>query len=164
MTTAVTLPLPDGRTLDGYLAGPDDGQLLVFHHGTPSSGHLTDELVAAAARKESRLSRGAAPAMATRPACRDVMSRRWRPTPPRCLDHLGAADCVTLGWSGGGPHAIALAALLPERVRGAATIGGVAPYPARGPRLVRRHGRRRTSRSSTPRLPGHDALIPFKER
>lgn len=48
------------------------------------------------------------------------------------LDAVGADDFVTLGWSGGGPHALACAALLPERCRGAAIIAGVAPYDADG--------------------------------
>ena len=43
------------------------------------------------------------------------------------LDALGAGDFVTAGWSGGGPHALACAALLPGRCRAAATIAGVAP-------------------------------------
>ena len=47
-------------------------------------------------------------------------------------DHLGAERFVTIGWSGGGPHALACAALLPERVGAAATIAGVAPYDAEG--------------------------------
>ncbi|MDQ3642536.1 MAG: alpha/beta hydrolase [Actinomycetota bacterium] len=37
-----------------------------------------------------------------------------------------------LGWSGGGPHALATAAGLPERVLAAATIGSVAPFGAPG--------------------------------
>jgi pimeloyl-ACP methyl ester carboxylesterase len=48
------------------------------------------------------------------------------------LDHLGAGRCVTAGWSGGGPHALATAAGLPDRVAGAAVIAGVAPYDAAG--------------------------------
>jgi pimeloyl-ACP methyl ester carboxylesterase len=48
------------------------------------------------------------------------------------LDDLGAADFVTIGWSGGGPHALACAALLPGRCRAAATIAAVAPYAAAG--------------------------------
>src|SRR4051794_10671555 len=37
-----------------------------------------------------------------------------------------------MGWSGGGPHAMACGALLPERVRGVTVIAGVAPYGADG--------------------------------
>jgi pimeloyl-ACP methyl ester carboxylesterase len=48
------------------------------------------------------------------------------------LDHVGADDCVVAGWSGGGPHALACGALLPDRVRGVLCIAGVAPYDAEG--------------------------------
>jgi pimeloyl-ACP methyl ester carboxylesterase len=48
------------------------------------------------------------------------------------LDELGERDFVTIGWSGGGPHALASARLLPERCLAAATMAGVAPYPADG--------------------------------
>jgi pimeloyl-ACP methyl ester carboxylesterase len=44
------------------------------------------------------------------------------------LDHLGIEDFVTLGWSGGGPHALACAALLPDRCRAAATLAGAGPF------------------------------------
>ena len=44
------------------------------------------------------------------------------------LDHLGYKSFVTLGWSGGGPHALACAAILPARCRAAATVAGVGPY------------------------------------
>ena len=39
---------------------------------------------------------------------------------------------MTLGWSGGGPHALACAALLPDRCSAAATLAGVAPREAAG--------------------------------
>jgi pimeloyl-ACP methyl ester carboxylesterase len=48
------------------------------------------------------------------------------------LDHLGLDRFVTLGWSGGGPHALACAALLPGRCAAAATLAGVAPCDAEG--------------------------------
>jgi pimeloyl-ACP methyl ester carboxylesterase len=48
------------------------------------------------------------------------------------LDHLGIDRTFVLGWSGGGPHAIATAALLPERVLGTAVMAGVAPFDAQG--------------------------------
>jgi len=42
------------------------------------------------------------------------------------LGELGAETFVTAGWSGGGPHALACAALLPGRCLAAATIAGAA--------------------------------------
>jgi pimeloyl-ACP methyl ester carboxylesterase len=47
-------------------------------------------------------------------------------------DELGVQRFYTAGRSGGGPHALACAALLPERVIAAATIAGVAPRFAEG--------------------------------
>ena len=48
------------------------------------------------------------------------------------LDALGHDRFVVLGWSGGGPHALACAALLPDRCAAAATLAGVAPYDGEG--------------------------------
>jgi pimeloyl-ACP methyl ester carboxylesterase len=48
------------------------------------------------------------------------------------LDHLEAGPFLTAGWSGGGPHALACAALLPDRCLAAASLAGVAPYGAAG--------------------------------
>jgi pimeloyl-ACP methyl ester carboxylesterase len=48
------------------------------------------------------------------------------------LDALGADTFITLGWSGGGPHALACAALLAGRCRAACSLAGVAPFGAPG--------------------------------
>jgi pimeloyl-ACP methyl ester carboxylesterase len=48
------------------------------------------------------------------------------------LDELDADAFLTIGWLGGGPHALACAANLPDRCAAAASLGGVAPYPAPG--------------------------------
>jgi pimeloyl-ACP methyl ester carboxylesterase len=48
------------------------------------------------------------------------------------LDALGLDHFATIGWSGGGPHALACAALLPDRCMGAASLAGVAPFDAEG--------------------------------
>jgi pimeloyl-ACP methyl ester carboxylesterase len=50
----------------------------------------------------------------------------------RLLDELGLDRFVTIGWSGGGPHALACAALLPDRCDAAASLAGVAPFDAEG--------------------------------
>jgi pimeloyl-ACP methyl ester carboxylesterase len=47
-------------------------------------------------------------------------------------DHLGVQRFHTMGWSGGGPHALATAALLPDRVISAGTVAGAAPHDAEG--------------------------------
>ena len=47
-------------------------------------------------------------------------------------DQLGIGRFYTVGWSGGGPHALACAALLSDRVIAAATLAGVAPRDAEG--------------------------------
>jgi pimeloyl-ACP methyl ester carboxylesterase len=48
------------------------------------------------------------------------------------LDHLGAERAYVAGHSGGGPHALACARMLPDRVLGTALIAGVAPWQAEG--------------------------------
>jgi pimeloyl-ACP methyl ester carboxylesterase len=45
-------------------------------------------------------------------------------------DQLGFERFHTVGWSGGGPHALATAALLGERVHSAATLASIAPFDA----------------------------------
>jgi pimeloyl-ACP methyl ester carboxylesterase len=47
-------------------------------------------------------------------------------------DALGIGRFAVLGHSGGGPHALACAALLPERVIAAVSVSGPAPFDADG--------------------------------
>jgi pimeloyl-ACP methyl ester carboxylesterase len=47
-------------------------------------------------------------------------------------DALGIERFAVMGHSGGGPHALACAALLPERVLGVVSIAGMAPFDADG--------------------------------
>ena len=39
-TNVVTLNLADGRRLEVFDAGPEDGELLIMNHGTPGSGMI----------------------------------------------------------------------------------------------------------------------------
>jgi hypothetical protein len=45
---------PDGRRLDLYLAGPPDGDVLLFHSGTPGVPIPYDPMTAAAAERGLR--------------------------------------------------------------------------------------------------------------
>ena len=114
--------------------GDPDGFPLVYHSGRR------------AARCRSRCS--TVRRADARPAGRHLLAprvRRSTPWPfsergPRIADdvvdvlallhHLGIDEFVTLGWSGGGPRALACAAILPGRCLAAATLAGVAPYDA----------------------------------
>ena len=48
------------------------------------------------------------------------------------LDALGVNRFATMGTSGGGPHALACAALLPDRVLGVVCAAGIAPFESPG--------------------------------
>jgi pimeloyl-ACP methyl ester carboxylesterase len=126
------LTLDDGRSLDVHVSGPADGTPLLFHHGTPGAGTAQRVMEAPAHRLGLRLvswSRPGYGASTRRPgrSVADVVD-----DVSAILDHLGADRCVTAGWSGGGPHALATGALLPNRVSAVLAIAGIAPYDARG--------------------------------
>ena len=129
-----TVQTRDGRNLDVYLAGDASAPrgTLLYLHGSPSSGVQPPGMQAAAAALGLRLvsfSR-AGYGSSSRHQGRSVASIVADATD--VLDALGASQAWVLGWSGGGPHALACAALAPERFPAAALIGGVAPYPADG--------------------------------
>ena len=114
------------------LAGNSDDQPLVFHWGTPGAAVWFEPLALAAARMSLRL------IMYSRPGYAGSTQRAGRSVADAAddvaavLDALGADTFVTLGWSGGGPHALACVALLPDRCLAATSLAGVAPYPAEG--------------------------------
>src|SRR5689334_2796690 len=98
---------PDRRSLDVYVDGPDEAVPLLFHNGTPSSGDLYAPSVAAVADRGLRLVSFSRPGYgaSTRNAGRRVADVAGDVA--AVLDRLRAEHCYTLGWSGGGPHALA---------------------------------------------------------
>jgi len=127
-----TISLPDGRDLELELNGPDEGPVIVFHHGTPGASAPLPAHVQAAATRGHRFVTTSRPGygVSTRQPGRSVAD--VAADTAAVLDHLGVDSCLTMGWSGGGPHALACGALLPDRVRGVLVIAGVAPYDAAG--------------------------------
>jgi pimeloyl-ACP methyl ester carboxylesterase len=121
-----------GRQLQVLVSGPADGLPLVFHNGTPVGLVAFEPMVAAAA------DRGLRTVLYARPGYGESTPDPGRRVADAAgdvaavLDKLGAERFVTAGWSGGGPHALACAALLQGRCLGAATIAGVAPFDADG--------------------------------
>lgn len=132
MPRQTQLQLPDNRSLDLFEYGPTDGQTLVFHHGTPGSRSPFRALTSAADQLGLRFVAWSRPGYgdSTRVPGRSVAD--VAADTAAVLDTLGVARCVVAGWSGGGPHALACAALLGDRVEAALVIAGVAPYQAEG--------------------------------
>jgi pimeloyl-ACP methyl ester carboxylesterase len=128
MAATEILAVRDGRPLDVLLGGDAKGQALVMHHGTPSCSTLFADWDAACAARNLRLICLSRPGYAgsARQAGRNVAAAAADVAD--VLDILGPAKFYTAGWSGGGPHALACAALLPERCLAAATLAGVGPY------------------------------------
>ncbi|WP_420595419.1 alpha/beta fold hydrolase [Deinococcus sp.] len=135
MVTQADLTLADGRTLHIYDTGTDAavGQLAVFwQHGTPNIGAPPEPLLVNAERLGLRFvshdrpgygSSSSQPGRDVASAASDVAS---------IADALGIERFAVMGHSGGGPHALACAALLLERVVGAISMAGLAPFGAAG--------------------------------
>jgi pimeloyl-ACP methyl ester carboxylesterase len=122
----------DGRRLHAYEAGDPNGELVIVHHGSPCSGVLWYPWAADATSRGIRLvgydrpgydGSDRHPGRTVADVAADVAT---------IADAFGASRFRTWGVSGGGPHALACAALLGDRVIAAATLASVAPYDAEG--------------------------------
>lgn len=126
------LQLADGRTVryfDSWADSGTDAALTVFwQHGTPQTGRLITPLASAAAARGIRLISCARPGY---PGSSPVPERSVADAAAAALavaDALGIDRFATAGASGGGPHALACAALAPERVNAVVTLAGIAPF------------------------------------
>ena len=129
------LQLPDGRTLHLYDTGPTGsaGELVAYwHHGTPNIGAPPQPLFRAAADLGIRWvghdrpgygGSTAAPGRDVAAVVADVVA---------VADALDVGRLVVVGHSGGGPHALACAALAPGRVAAGVCVASLAPRDALG--------------------------------
>jgi pimeloyl-ACP methyl ester carboxylesterase len=124
------VPLASGRTAlvdDGGPASRDD-VTLVWHHGSPHTGALYEPLLGIARERGLRIiavarpgygGRAAWPGRSVADAARETLE---------VAGALGLGRLVQLGASGGGPHALAAAALAPDRVAGVVVEASPAPF------------------------------------
>jgi pimeloyl-ACP methyl ester carboxylesterase len=129
---ARTIELPDGRTLAYAEWGDPDGRPVVSCHGTPGcrlNRHPNQELVRSTGARVIAFDRPGYGQSTRNPGRRvvDVVG-----DVQALVDHLGIEHFAVVGGSGGGPHALAVAALLADRVIRAACVVGVAPYDVLG--------------------------------
>ncbi|MGC0316035.1 pimeloyl-ACP methyl ester carboxylesterase [Kitasatospora acidiphila] len=139
MTTEFDIRLTDGRTLHVYDHSPAgdtergaEPLPVLWHHGTPSIGLPPQPLFAAARRHGIRWISYDRPGYggSTPAAGRDLAAAAADTA--AVADALGITRFGVLGASGGANHALACAALLPDRVAGVVSVAGLAPYGAPG--------------------------------
>ncbi|MFJ3488708.1 alpha/beta fold hydrolase [Leifsonia aquatica] len=124
-----SLALPDGRRVRWFDTGGDaDAPVLVWHHGTPQTGAVIAPIAAAAAARGLRVISCARPGYPGSDPLRGRSVADAAADVVAVLDQVGVDQVIVAGASGGGPHALALAAIAPDRVRAAVVLAGIAPY------------------------------------
>lgn len=120
------------RTLNVWLEGDDRGLPFVFHLGSPGPPVGWPDLAGLSRELGLRVIKYARPGYSgsTRHEGRTVVDAAS--DTGAVLDALGADEFLVVGWSGGGPHALACAARHPTRCLGAASIAGVVPFDTPG--------------------------------
>jgi pimeloyl-ACP methyl ester carboxylesterase len=127
-----TVSTEDGRQLRVSQAGQPDGVPVLVLRGSPHSRLLFDRWV------EDARSRGIRLIGYERPGYGGSTPNPGRTVASAAKDvaaiarELGLNRLLTWGASGGGPHALACAALLPDLVVATAVLASIAPYRAEG--------------------------------
>ena len=127
-----TVRTPDGRTLAIEEAGDPNGHPVLVHMGTPNSRHLYQPNTIDAAVRGLRL------ISYDRPGYGGSTPQPGRSVADCAADvravcaELGIGRLAMWGESGGGPHVLACAALLPDLVTAVASLASPAPLDAEG--------------------------------
>jgi len=102
--------------------------LLMYHHGTPAAGPMHSDILDPALANDLRIVQLVRPGYgnSTRQVERSVADVVELAN--ELADHLGFAQYVSMGWSGGGPHTLANVALSPDRCVAAMSLAGVGMF------------------------------------
>jgi pimeloyl-ACP methyl ester carboxylesterase len=126
------LDLPDGRRLHVYDLGKTGNEVVLWQHGAGMRGVPPEPLVRHAARLGLRIVAFDRPGYSGSTPSPDRSVADGAADAFAVLDSLGLSRVATIGLSAGGMHALACAALAPERIAAAATLCGPAPFGAPG--------------------------------
>jgi pimeloyl-ACP methyl ester carboxylesterase len=129
---AETIQTRDKRTLEVHETGDPTGFPVIVHHGTPGAGLLYGPHAALAREQGIRLIGYDRPGYgaSTRAKNRRIVDCVADVT--EIADALRLDRFATWGISGGGPHALACAALCDDRLAATASLAAVAPFGAHG--------------------------------
>lgn len=134
--TDVAVDRGDGRSLSVRLAGADDGPLVVYMHGSPSSRLDVDELHDRSLRRGVRLAAVDRPGYG-RSTYETFTFASVAADAAAVADALAAPRFAVCGFSAGGAYAVAVAAYVPDRVTALATAGTSTPFEPGTPRWAR---------------------------
>jgi pimeloyl-ACP methyl ester carboxylesterase len=126
---------PAGGVLHAYDTGPTGSadELVVFWHGgTPNTGEPPEPLLAAASEAGVRFLGADRPGYGGTTRDPEASISDVVPDVLAVADALGVDRFAVLGHSGGGPRALACAALAAERVLAAVVVSSPAPADAAG--------------------------------
>jgi pimeloyl-ACP methyl ester carboxylesterase len=127
-----TIQTQDNRTLDVHEGGDPAGFPVLFHHGTPAAGLLYGPHAALAREQGIRLVGYDRPGYGSSTRAKGRRVADCVADVSEIADALGLDAFASWGISGGGPHALACAALCDERLKAVASLAAVAPYGADG--------------------------------
>lgn len=123
------ITLPSGRKLGYAECGSSTGKPLIYFHGGLSS-RLDISFASELCRDHHvRLVAPDRPGIGTSEQAHNRSLLDWPNDVVALADYLGLDRFPVLGWSLGGPYALACAYALPERVTLAGTVGCIAPLP-----------------------------------
>jgi pimeloyl-ACP methyl ester carboxylesterase len=123
---------PDGRWLQVQEAGDPSGNPVLYHNGSPNSRLIYDGTAEEAAAHGVRILCYDRPGYGGSTHLPDRTIAGCAVDVRAIADDLGISRLGVYGASGGGAHALACAALLPELVPAAAVMAGLAPWGAEG--------------------------------
>lgn len=119
-----TFKLEDGRAFDYSTNNVDSDSAILFHHGTPGDCTAWNSWIKGInnvrAISASRPGYGLSDRKRGRNVATDIDDQR------QLLDHFGVKKFVSIGWSGGGPHALSMTRDL--RNVGVITLAGVGEW------------------------------------
>ncbi len=127
-TETVVVTAGDGRRLEVLTTEGTATAVVVLHLGTPAG--LVELPFRLVDRTRARIVMYARPGYGASTAQPGRSVADAAGDTATILDALGIDEFVTAGWSGGGPHALACAALLADRCRATAIVAGTAPAMA----------------------------------
>lgn len=120
-----SMSLPDGRALAWVTFGPADGRPVLYCHGFPSTGPEAAFVEEAAHATGARVLAPDRPGYGRSDHAPGRTLTDWADDALALLDHHGIDTAPVIGFSGGGPYALACAWRHPERFPRVATFGAL---------------------------------------